>query len=157
MRAVRRLTVVVAFVTWIDMFGLLHSAQNFFKDPAAGSMPGWLVMVIGLALVSTVSTAVTGAIRLPLWPYLAMASALFVVVATVAAHQVALQVRYNQITRLGLKPRAVTVLTSAREASTGAVHFFFLVVAPLLLLAAGLFGWYYGPRTLFVPEPNHGA
>lgn len=157
MRTVRRLTVVLAFFTWIFTFSLLHDAQAFFKPGTTGGIPTWLVALLGVALIASVGTVVSGAIRLPLWPWLAIATSVFVVLGTIGVHAAALQARYHQFVRAGLNPRPVGLGDALREASSGAVHVFFFIIAPILLLAAGIFGWYYGPRTMFVPEPPHAA
>jgi hypothetical protein len=157
MKTVRRLTVVLAFFTWIFTFTLLHDAQDFFKVGTTGGIPTWLVALLGLALIASVGTVATGAIRLPLWPWLAIATAVLVVLGTLGAHAAALQARYHQVVRAGLRPRPVGLGAALGEASSGAVHLFFFIIAPVLLIAAGIFGWYYGPRTMFAPEPPHAA
>lgn len=157
MKSVRRVTVMLAFFTWIFTFTLLHDAQDFFKVGSTGGIPTWLVALLGLALIASVGTAVTGAMRLPLWPWLAIATAVFVVASTLGAHAAALAARYHQAVRAGLKPRPVGLGDALREASSGAAHVFFFIIAPLLLVAAGIFGWYYGPRSMFAPEPPNAA
>ena len=152
MNAVRRIAMVVGFATWLFAFSLLHDARARFDG-----VPGWLTGILGVALIMTIGTAVTAAIRLPVWPWCAVAGAVFVVAGVLGIHFVKLQIHSNALIRARL-PGGVSLAAVFRDIfRTGGVHVFFFIVAPAILLATGAYGWFRGPRTIFLTEDPHAA
>jgi hypothetical protein len=152
MNAVRRIAMVVGFATWLFSFSLLHDARARFDG-----VPGWLTGILGVALIMTIGTAVTAAIRLPVWPWCAVAGAVFVVAGVIGIHFVKLQIHSNALIRARL-PGGVSVAAVFRDIfRTGGVHVFFFIVAPAILLATGAYGWFRGPRSIFLSEDPHAA
>ena len=151
MNAVRRIAMVAGFATWLFSFSLLHDARARFVD----GVPGWLTGILGVALIMTIGTAVTAGIRLPVWPWCAVAGAAFVVVGVVGIHFVKLQIHSNALIREHL-PGGVSLSAVFRDIfRTGGVHVFFFIVAPAILLVTGAYGWLRGPRTIFLNEDPH--
>ena len=143
---------VVGFATWLFAFSLLHDARARFDG-----VPPWLTGVLGVALIMTIGTAVTAAIRLPVWPWCAVAGAVFVVAGVFGIHFVKLQIHSNALIRARL-PGGVSLSAVFRDIfRTGGVHVFFFIVAPAILLATGAYGWFRGPRTIFLTEDPHAA
>jgi hypothetical protein len=151
--AVRRIAMVVGFATWLFSFSLLHDARARFD----GGPPGWLTGLLGVALIMTIGTAVTAAIRLPIWPWCAVAGAVFVVAGVIGIHFVKLQIHSNALIRAKL-PGGVSLSAVFRDIfRTGGVHVFFFVVAPAILLVTGAYGWFRGPRNIFLTDDPHAA
>ena len=152
MNAARRIAMVAGFATWLFSFSLLHDARARFDG-----VPGWLTGILGVALIMTIGTAVTAAIRLPVWPWCAVAGAVFVVAGVLGIHFVKLQIHSNALIRARL-PGGVSLAAVFRDIfRTGGVHVFFFIVAPAILLATGAYGWFRGPRTIFLTEDPHAA
>jgi hypothetical protein len=152
MNAVRRLAMVVGFATWLFAFSLLHDARARFDG-----VPGWLTGVLGVALIMTIGTAVTAAIRLPVWPWCALASGVFVLGSVIGIHFVKLQVHSDALIRAHL-PGGVSLSDVFRDIfRTGGLHVFFFTVAPAILFATGAYGWIRGPRNIFILEDPHAA
>ena len=151
MNAARRIAMVVGFATWLFSFSLLHDARARFTD----GVPGWLTGILGVALIMTIGTAVTAAIRLPVWPWCAMAGAVFVVFGVIGIHFVKLKLHSDALIRARL-PGGVSLSAVFQDIfRTGGVHVFFFIVAPAILLVTGAYGWLRGPRTFFGMEgPN---
>ncbi|GAC1361356.1 MAG: hypothetical protein NVSMB32_00200 [Actinomycetota bacterium] len=150
MKAVRRIAIVVALLTWLFCFSLLHDARAIFDGSESfGTVPGWLTGLLGLSLVLTIGTAITAAIRFPLWPWVAMAAGVFVFLAVIGGHLADLA---------ALKRAGYPVSASLGSAFTagfkakGAQPIFYLG-ATGALVATGIYGWLHGPRTLFAPDP----
>jgi len=151
MNAVRRIAMVVGFATWLFSFSLLHDARARFTD----GVPGWLMGILGVALIMTIGTAVTAAIRLPVWPWCAMAGAVFVVFGVIGIHFVKLKIHSDALIRARL-PGGVSLSAVFQDIfRTGGVHVFFFIVAPAILLVTGVYGWLRGPRTFFGMEDPH--
>jgi len=149
--AVRRTAMVVGFATWLFSFSLLHDARARFTD----GVPGWLTGILGVALIMTIGTAVTAAIRLPVWPWCAMAGAVFVVSGVIGIHFVKLKIHSDALIRARL-PGGVSLSAVFHDIyRTGGVHVFFFFVAPAILLVTGVYGWLRGPRTFFGMEDPH--
>lgn len=154
MTGVRRLAAGTAFFTWIFCYSLLHDAEQFYSHKqVTKGMPGWLVVVVGLSLFLTIGTTVTALIKLPLWPWLAMASAVVVVGATLATHWAALHSAATAVHSVG--GHADDSLGAAVKESlrAGVLPVFFSTAAPVVLFATGVMGWRWGPRHFFAPEP----
>ena len=151
MNAVRRIAMVVGFATWLFSFSLLHDARARFAD----GVPGWLTGILGVALIMTIGTAVTAAIRLPIWPWCAIAGAVFVVFGVIGIHFVKLKIHSDALIRARL-PGGVSLAAVFHDIfRTGGVHVFFFIVAPVILLVTGAYGWLRGPRTFFSMEDPH--
>jgi hypothetical protein len=150
MNAVRRIAMVVGFATWLFAFSLLRDARARFDG-----VPGWLTGILGVALIMTIGTAVTAAIRLPVWPWCAVAGAVFVVGGVIGIHFVKLKLHSDALIRAHLAG-GVSLSAVFRDIfRTGGVHVFFFTVAPALLLATGAYGWLRGPRNIFAMEDPH--
>ena len=103
----------------------------------------------------TIGTAVTAAIRLPVWPWCAMAGAVFVVFGVIGIHFVKLKIHSDALIRARL-PGGVSLSAVFHDIyRTGGVHVFFFIVAPAILLVTGVYGWLRGPRTFFGMEDPH--
>src|SRR2546425_10694542 len=77
MRAVRRLAMVVSFFTWLFCWSLLRDARAVFNGGALRTIPPWLLGILGVGPLLTISTAGTAGRRPPHWPWGAAASAAF--------------------------------------------------------------------------------
>jgi hypothetical protein len=153
MNAVRRVAIVTGFATWLFSFSLLRDSRARFVD----GTPGWLTGILGVALILTIGTAVTGAIKLPVWPWCAVAGAVFVMAGVIGIHLVKLQIHSDALIRAHL-PGGVSLAGVFRDIfRTGGVHVFFFIAAPAILLATGAYGWLKGPRTIFLTEDPHAA
>jgi len=149
--AVRRIAMVVGFASWLFSFSLLHDARARFTD----GVPGWLTGILGVALIMTIGTAVTAAIRLPVWPWCAIAGAVFVAFGVIGIHFVKLKIHSDALIRARL-PGGVSLSAVFHDIfRTGGVHVFFFIVAPAILLVTGAYGWLRGPRTFFGMEDPH--
>ena len=157
MNVARRLALIVSFFTWLFAWSLLRDVRARFDGGDLGTIPPWLVGILGVALLVTIATTVSAAIRLPVWPWCAVASAVFVVAGVIGAHFAKLKAAADALARLGERlPGGATLGAAVRDAiHTGALHTAFFLVAPAVLLASGLYGWFRGPRTLFVTEHPH--
>ncbi|HEU5001462.1 MAG TPA: hypothetical protein VFW71_01610 [Actinomycetota bacterium] len=158
MSSVRRLAAGTAFLTWIFCYSLLHDAEQFYSHKqVTKGLPGWLVVVLGLSLFITIATAVSALIKLPLWPWLAMAGGLIVVGATLATHWAALHSAATALRAAGSPHPAEGFGAAVRESlKAGVLPVFFSTAAPVVLVATGLMGWRWGPRHLFAVEPGTG-
>lgn len=159
MSSVRRLAAGTALCTWIFCYSLLHDAQQFYSHKqVTRGLPGWLVLVLGLSLFVTIGTAVTAVIKLPLWPWLAMAAGVVVVGATLATHWAALHSAATALIAAGAPHPADGLGAAVKESlNAGVLPVFFSTAAPVVLFATGLMGWRWGPRHLFAPEPAPGG
>ena len=159
MSAVRRLAMVVSFLTWLFCWSLLRDARAVFNGGALGTIPPWLMGILGLGLLLTISTAVTAALRLPIWPWCAVASAVFVLAGVVGAHLAKLRAAADALAKVGERVVGGANLVSAtRDAfHSGALHVAFFIGAPAVLLVTGIVGWLRGPRTLFLAEEPNGG
>jgi hypothetical protein len=158
MKPLRQVTVVVAFATWIYCWTLLHGASSFYAPAVRGGLPEWLAAVVGLALFATIGTVVIGMMRLPVWPWLAIVSAVLVLASTIGVQFAELRTTAEALTRAGDHPRAVTILLAVKsELKHGTSDLIFFIVAPIMLAATGIMGWRFGPRHVFLPEDAHGA
>lgn len=151
MRSVRRLAMAVAFLTWVYCWELLHGASRYLAG--FGGVPGWLGAAVGLAILSTAATVVIGAMRVPLWPWLAVAGALLVVVAAIGVQFAELHATAVALRHLALPARSVTLGRALHnEFQLGAGDLIFFIVAPVMLVATGIMGWRFGPHQMFLPE-----
>lgn len=150
MRVVRRASMVVAFLSWIFCWSLLRDVRTVFDgSDGFGGVPAWLTGVLGLALLLTIGTAITAAIRLPVWPYLALAAGIFLFVGVIGAHLADLQA----LARLHLDGPSPNLLSAFKEGFTArGLQPVFFVGGSSALAATGIYGWLNGPRTLFVAE-----
>jgi hypothetical protein len=158
-KAVRRLAMVVSFLAWLFCWSLLRDARAIFNGGALGTIPPWLVGILGVGLMLTISTAVTAALRLPVWPWCAVASAVFVLAGVLGAHLAKLTAAGHALARVGERLVGGANLASAvRDAfHSGALHVAFFLGAPAVLLVTGIVGWLRGPRTLFLVEETNGG
>jgi len=159
MSGVRRLAAGTGFFTWIFCYSLLHDAQQFYSHKqVTRGLPGWLVVVLGLSLFVTIGTTVTALIKLPLWPWLAMAAGVLVVGATLATHWAALHSAAAALRTAGAPHPADGLGAAVKESlRAGVLPVFFSTAAPVVLFATGLMGWRWGPRHFFAPEPGAGG
>ena len=156
MTEARRLAAGMAFVTWIFCWSVLHGARSFFSSPAPG-IPTWLVALLGAVLFTTISTGVTAVMRIPAWPWLAMASAVLLMAAMLGAHYAELRATAEAVTRAGGHATGATIASALRRLfKSGIVQVLFFVVSPIILMATGIMGWLWGPRH-FLVEGAHGA
>jgi hypothetical protein len=150
LNAARRIAMVAGFATWLFSFSLLHDARARFDG-----VPGWLAGILGVALIMTIGTAVTALIRLPVWPWCAIAGAVFVVAGVIGIHFVKLKIHSDALIRAKL-PGGVSLAAVFRDIfQTGGVHVFFFIAGPVILLAAGGYGWLRGPRSIFAMDDPH--
>ena len=151
MRAVRRVAMVVAFLSWIFCWSLLRDVRAVFDgSDGFGGVPAWLTGVLGLALLLTIGTAITAAIRLPVWPYLALAAGIFLFLGVIGAHLADLQA----LARLNLNGPPPNPFSAFKEGFTArGLQPVFFVGGSSALVATGIYGWLNGPRSMFAPEP----
>jgi len=154
MNAARRLAMIVGFFTWLFCWSLLRDARAIFNGGVLGPIPPWLMGILGVALLLTISTAITAAIRLSIWTWCALASAVFVLAGVLGAHYAKLSAASDALARLGHTLAGGSGLAAVvRDAlRSGPLHVAFFIGAPLVLAAAGAYGWLRGPRTLFAEE-----
>lgn len=152
MTAVRRIAIVVGFATWLFAFSLLRDARARFDG-----VPAWLSGILGVALLMTIGTALTGALRLPVWPWCAVASAVFVIAGDVGLHFWKLKLHSDALIRLHLAGGVSIGAVFSDIFHTGVLHVFFFAGAPAILLFTGIYGWLRGPRTFFVLDEPHAA
>ena len=155
MNAIRWLTMFVAFITWLFCWSLLRDARAVFNGGVLGTTPFWLTLILGIALLLTIGTTITAAIRLPVWPWAAVGSAVFVLASVLGAHFAKLHARASALAALQAQPGSQSLAAVIRDAfRSGPVHVFFFLVAPTLLAVMGILAWRNGPRTLFGEEPH---
>ncbi len=154
MRAARRTAMIAGFVAWLFGWSLLRDVRALFNGGVYGTPPAWLIGILGVALIVTIGTAVTAAIRLPIWPWCAAASAVFVVGGVLGAHFAKLhaaEVAHALIDNRLVRSQSLAAVV--RDVfHSGGVHAFLFVVPPAILLAVGIYGWLRGPRSLFAIE-----
>lgn len=150
MRAMRRLVMVVAFITWVFAWTSLHGASSFFGSKG---LPEWLAVLFFFPLLATIAATVTGAMRLPVWPWMAILGAVALVLAMLGVQFAELRSTADALIRGGGHPRSVTLLLALKtQFKQGAVQVVFFVVAPVVLAGTGLMAWLNGPRRIFAPE-----
>jgi hypothetical protein len=159
MRAARRLAMAVSFLTWLFCWSLLRDARAVFNGGALGTIPPWLTGILGLGLILTISTAVTAALRLPVWPWGAVGSAVFVLAGVIGAHLAKLRAAADALANVGGRlVGGANVVSAIRDAfHSGALHVAFFIGAPAVLLVTGIVGWMGGPRTFFLAEEPDGG
>lgn len=147
--AMRRLVMVVALITWIFAWTVLHGASSYFGNKG---LPEWLAVLFFFPLLLTIGATVTGAMRLPVWPWLAIFGGIALVVVMIGVQLAELHATADVLRRAG-EHRSVTLpLALQRQFKEGAVQVVFFVVAPVVLVGTGLVAWLSGPRRIFVPE-----
>lgn len=150
MTAMRRLVMVVAFLTWIFAWSVLHGASSFF---GRAGLPEWLAALFFFPLLLTIGATVTGAMRLPVWPWLAIFGAVTLVVAMLGVQFAELRSTADALVLSGAHPRSVTILLALKtQFKQGALQIVFFIVAPIVLAGTGLTAWLNGPRRIFAPE-----
>jgi hypothetical protein len=155
MTGMRRIVVGVGLLTWLFCWSVLHGASAFFTPEG---IPEWVSVLLFLPLLLTIGAVVTGLMRLPVWPWLAVAGALTVVVAVIGVQLAELRTTAQAMANLGQHPRPVTVwLAVQTQLKQGVVQALFLVAAPIILAGTGITAWLSGPRRLFAPEVPDGA
>jgi len=144
---VRRIAILVGFATWLFSFSLLRDARARFDG-----VPPALMGVLGVAILMTIGTAITAAIRLPVWPWCAVASAVFVMGGVLGIHFVKLHRHAELLARIHQPQDGGASLPAVLRDifHTGGAHVFFFLVAPAILLAVGAYGWLRGPRSIFL-------
>ncbi len=135
--AVRKVVVLVAFVAWIYSWFLLRGVRGEYAPGSLGPIPGWLIALLGVALVVTLGACVSAAMRLPIWPWLALAGAVLLAASVLGSHYGVMSSVLEAFARGGAQvPDRVTLADAARAAlrTRGPLHLA-LVVAMLALLA----------------------
>lgn len=85
MRAARSFVIVVALVAWIYSWWLFRGVRAEYTTGEVGSMPGWLLVLLGGTTTALVATAVAAWLRAPAWPLLALAGSVGLVASVVGS------------------------------------------------------------------------
>ncbi|MGH2732772.1 MAG: hypothetical protein ACRDJG_07525 [Actinomycetota bacterium] len=135
--AVRKVVVPVALGAWIYSWFLLRGVRAEYVPGSLGPIPGWLIALLGLALVVTLGACVSAAMRLPVWPWLALAGAVLLAASVLGSHYGVMSSVLKAFARSGARVSdRVTLADAARAAlrTRGPLHLA-LVGAMLALLA----------------------
>ncbi|MGH2719069.1 MAG: hypothetical protein ACRDJU_10860 [Actinomycetota bacterium] len=150
MKAMRRLVMVAALVTWVFTWTLLHGASSFFGGKG---LPEWLAVLFFLPLLLSIGATITGAMRLPVWPWLAIFSGIALVITMLGVQTAELKTTADALRHAGEHPGSVTILLALQtQFKQGAAQVFFFIVAPVVLVGTGIVAWLNGPRRIFAPE-----
>ncbi|MGH9196318.1 MAG: hypothetical protein ACRD1T_11330 [Acidimicrobiia bacterium] len=71
MSAARRFAILIALVSWIYSWWILRGVRAEYATGQIGSMPLWLLILLGGATTLLLATAVTAGLRSPAWPLFA--------------------------------------------------------------------------------------
>ena len=137
MTGARRVALFASVLGWLYGWFLLRGVRNEYAVGDLGKAPAGLLLLLILITFVTIATAVAAGVRTSVWPYMAVASAVLVVVGILLAQYFPL---HDYAARHGGVPVGLgEVVTVALRNRTPAG----IVVSsgiPMLLLLSGLSG-----------------
>ncbi len=141
--AVRKVVVLVAFVAWLYSWFLLRGVRGEYAPGSLGPIPGWLIGLVGLALLVTLGACITAAMRLPAWPWLSLAGAAVLAASILGSHYGVMSSVLEVFARAGAQvPDGVTLADAARAAlrTRGPLHLALVAAVLAFLTLAGATG-----------------
>ena len=137
MRIARQVALTAAIVGWLYGWFLLRGVRNEYAAGDLGPAPRSLLLLLILTTFVAIATAVAAGSRLPAWPYMAVATAILIVVVILLAQYFPLRdyaVRHGGIR---ITPGEVVTVALRNRSPAGVVV---STAVPMLLLLSGLSG-----------------
>jgi hypothetical protein len=141
--AVRKVVVPIALVAWIYCWLLLRGVRAEYAPGSLGPIPAWLIGLLGLALVITLGASVSAAMKLSIWPWLALAGAALLAASILGSHYGVMGSVLEAFARAGAQVSdRVTIGDAARAAlrTRSSLHLSLVVALLALLALAGATG-----------------
>jgi hypothetical protein len=137
LRIARQVALTVALVAWLYGWFLLRGVRDEYAVGDLGAAPRGLLLLLVLTTFVAIATAVAAGLRMPAWPYMAVLTAVLIVVGILLAQYLPLRdyalrhggpsIRLGKVVTLALRNRSpVGVVVST--------------AMPMLLLLSGLSG-----------------
>jgi hypothetical protein len=144
MKLARRLAALAALGGWIYSWYLFRGVRNEYASGDLGPMPSWLVLVLGLTTTGLIACSIAAWMRVPLWPLLAVGSAVVFLIAIVGSQQAVMQAvvdtKFGGVARVSI---GSAVNASLRIRSAAEV--ILIAVVPTMLTLTALSDWIF-PR-----------
>ncbi|MDQ4149062.1 MAG: hypothetical protein M3164_03595 [Actinomycetota bacterium] len=131
----RGLTAVLGFVGWIYSWTFFRSLRADYSLGDLGSMPAWLVVLMGVASTALIAAGLSAAMRTSAWPAFAVVGGVFLFLLVVLGQQAVMRAAPG-IT----DPSFSQAFQAAIRARSPIAAALFVIAVPSALVVFGLAG-----------------